>query len=56
MNFASDRHLEEAIGLAELDKVSESFCSRMYVVEELGGIFGIDIFASDVEVSRTHLG
>lgn len=56
LNLASNRHLEVAVDLAQLDEVSESFRSRMNIVEELGGIFGIDIFTSDVEMSRTHFG
>ena len=56
LNFASDRHLEVAVDLAQFDEVSESFRSRMNIVEELGGIFGIDILASNVEMSRTHFG
>lgn len=56
LDFRSDSHLEVRIGLALQNEMLEVGRGRVDVVEELGRVFRVDVFAGDSEVRLTHLG
>lgn len=56
LDLRSDRHLEVRVGFALQDEVLEVGGGRVDAVEELGRVFGVDVFAGNPEVRLAHLG
>lgn len=56
LNLGRKRHLEEAVGETEHDKVHQVLARRVDVVEVFRRVLGVDVFARDVEVRLAHLG